>query len=65
MLERTGGVSDPDLLRGDWWRLLTSCFVHVGALHLAVNMLNPPQGGSHEPAGGAPYSRGPRRPTHE
>lgn len=26
------------LVGGEWWRLLTSTFVHVGATHLAVNM---------------------------
>jgi rhomboid protease GluP len=25
-------------LTGDWWRLLTSCFVHIGLFHLAMNM---------------------------
>jgi rhomboid protease GluP len=25
-------------LEGQWWRLLTSAFVHVGAVHLALNM---------------------------
>jgi len=25
---------------GDWWRLITSAFLHVGIIHLAVNMLS-------------------------
>jgi rhomboid protease GluP len=28
----------PWVVAGEWWRLLTSCFLHVGAVHLAVNM---------------------------
>ncbi len=26
------------MLQGEWWRMLSSVFVHIGALHLAVNM---------------------------
>ena len=26
------------VLEGQWWRLLTAAFVHVGALHIALNM---------------------------
>jgi rhomboid protease GluP len=33
-----GGLTAGDLLRGEWWRLLTSCFVHWGAAHLLANM---------------------------
>jgi rhomboid protease GluP len=28
----------PLTLSGDWWRLLTSCFVHAGIIHLGFNM---------------------------
>lgn len=39
ILSRMGAVSAPDLLRGEWWRLLSTCFVHAGLLHVLVNML--------------------------
>jgi membrane associated rhomboid family serine protease len=38
VLHRFGAVSGVDLLRGGWWRLLSACFVHIGALHLVVNL---------------------------
>jgi rhomboid protease GluP len=38
VLHRFGAVSGMDLLAGEWWRLLSSCFVHIGALHLIGNM---------------------------
>jgi rhomboid protease GluP len=28
----------PVTLNGQWWRLLTSCFLHIGILHLAMNL---------------------------
>ena len=40
LLHRLGGVTGFDLLAGGWWRLLTCCFVHVGGLHLLVNMMS-------------------------
>jgi membrane associated rhomboid family serine protease len=33
-----GAVREPDLVAGQWWRLLTCCFVHFGGIHLAMNM---------------------------
>jgi rhomboid protease GluP len=39
VLHRFGAVSGVDLLAGDWWRLLTACFVHHGALHLLMNLM--------------------------
>ena len=38
VLRLTGAVSGADLVDGQWWRLLTCCFVHIGGLHLAMNM---------------------------
>ncbi|MBX3400151.1 MAG: rhomboid family intramembrane serine protease [Gemmataceae bacterium] len=38
LLQRLGAVSGYDLLRGEWWRLLTCAFVHNGVLHLLLNM---------------------------
>ncbi len=38
VLARLGAVSGTHLLAGEWWRLLTSCFVHIGLLHLLGNM---------------------------
>ena len=39
VLTRIGAVSGSHLLFGEWWRLLSSCFVHVGLFHLLGNML--------------------------
>lgn len=38
VLHRFGAVHGKDLLTGEWWRLFTCCFVHIGALHLLGNM---------------------------
>lgn len=39
ILIRTGAVSAPSLLSGEWWRLLTCGFVHVGGFHLFANVV--------------------------
>lgn len=39
ILEQIGAISAADVaLRHQWWRLLSCCFVHIGLLHLGVNM---------------------------
>ena len=45
LLQSSGGplvdwglVSLPDVAAGDWYRLITSAFLHLGLLHVALNM---------------------------
>jgi membrane associated rhomboid family serine protease len=39
ILHQTGAISRLDVsVHHEWWRLLSCCFVHIGLLHLAVNM---------------------------
>ncbi len=38
VLHQIGSVEARDVLKGEWWRLLTTCFVHAGLLHLGMNM---------------------------
>lgn len=40
VLIRLGAIYGPELLNGEWWRLVTAGFVHVGALHLLVNLFS-------------------------
>ena len=35
---QTGGLTAADLLHGDWWRLLTTIFVHRDIFHLLINL---------------------------
>jgi rhomboid protease GluP len=38
VLLRWGANFGPSTVGGQWWRLLTSVFVHMGLIHLAINM---------------------------
>lgn len=38
VLAKAGAASMPDLVRGDWYRLLACCFLHYGLLHVTLNM---------------------------
>jgi membrane associated rhomboid family serine protease len=38
LLERSGALVPSDLIDGEWWRLLTAGFVHIGFLHILMNM---------------------------
>lgn len=38
-LMQLGALTGSKLLAGEWWRLLTCCFVHIGLFHLFGNLL--------------------------
>ncbi|HEY7428241.1 MAG TPA: rhomboid family intramembrane serine protease [Gemmataceae bacterium] len=38
ILENSGAMTARNLIDGQWWRLLTAGFVHVGFLHILMNM---------------------------
>lgn len=38
-LTQWGALTKPGVMAGEWWRLLTAMFLHVGILHIAFNGL--------------------------
>ncbi len=38
LMEKMGILTAPDLLRGQWWRLMTTAFLHDGVIHVGMNM---------------------------
>ena len=34
-----GAKYNPDIINGEWWRIISSMFLHIGFLHLFMNML--------------------------
>src|SRR3954452_21102837 len=37
-VQRWGGTGPEIILNGEWWRLVTAVFVHIGIIHIASNM---------------------------
>ena len=40
LVQRGHRWSPAYVANGDWWRLITSGFLHIGVIHLVVNMLS-------------------------
>ncbi|HEV2175709.1 MAG TPA: rhomboid family intramembrane serine protease [Terriglobia bacterium] len=38
VLLRLGAKFGPLMVQGQWWRLVTACFLHAGLLHIGMNM---------------------------
>src|SRR5699024_5166406 len=38
-LVKYGAKYNPAIISGEWWRIISSMFLHIGALHLFMNML--------------------------
>lgn len=46
-VRQSGAIYPHALVEGEWWRLLTACFVQIGLMHLAMNMLVLSSAGRH------------------
>jgi rhomboid protease GluP len=39
VMKQMGALGMPELAQKEWWRLLTTCFLHFGLIHLSMNMI--------------------------